>query len=168
MKRFYVVLCASLVCAMNVMAQAASDSKNVDCNGSVTIKATPAAGFHFVKWVDGATGTEYTTASLNVSNIKEAKNYTAHFAANEVDFGEGVTMDPTVPVPGESLTLTATPTDDCKQFKEWSDHVTDNPRTITYDGTAPFYAVYEIKTYQVNVGTATGNATQGTVEIIVP
>ena len=60
-KRFYVVLCASLVCAMNVMAEA-TDSKNVNCDGSVTITATPKAGFHFVQWNDGNTDATRTIA----------------------------------------------------------------------------------------------------------
>ena len=167
MKKFYVVLCASLVCAMNLMAQAASDNKTVDCDGSVTIKATPAENYHFVKWVDGA-GTEYTTASLTISNIKEAKNYTAHFAANESDFGEHVTLSTPNPNVGDELTLTAATNVECYTFTGWDDGDNTNPRTIIYDGTAPFKSTYEIKTYQVNVGTATGNVTQGTVEIIVP
>ena len=161
------ILCAAVVFAVSAMAQAASDSKTVDCGSSVTITATPASGYHFVKWVDGA-GNEYTTATLSVPNIKEAKNYTAHFAANEVNFGDGVDIDVPNPNVGDPITLTATPIDDCYQFKEWSDHNTDNPRTITYTGTVPFTAVYKIKTYQVNVGTATGNTTQGTVVINVP
>ena len=161
------ILCAAVAFAASAMAQTASDNRTVDCGSSVTITATPAAGYHFVKWVDGA-GIEYTTATLSVPNIKEAKNYTAHFAANEVNFGDGVDIDVPNPNVGDPITLTATPTDDCYQFKEWSDHNTENPRTITYTGTVPFTAVYEIKTYQVNVTTSTGNTTQGTVTITMP
>lgn len=161
------ILCAAVAFAASAMAQTASDNRTVDCGSSVTITATPAAGYHFVKWVDGA-GAESTTNPLTVPNIKAAQNYTAHFAANEVNFGDGVDIDVPNPNVGDPITLTATPTDDCYQFKEWSDHNTENPRTITYTGTVPFTAVYEIKTYQVNVTTSTGNTTQGTVTITMP
>lgn len=172
MKRFYVVLCASLICAMNVFAQAASDSKTVDCNGSVTIKATPVSGYHFVKWVDAASN-EYTDAEMTVSSIKEAKTFTAHFAANEaIDPSIDDPTNPT-PNPGDVLQLTPKTNDDCLVFDHWSDltpgdaDYAANPRSFTYEGVAPtFTAVFVTKTYNVNVNTATGDDTQGTVEFV--
>ena len=168
MKRFYVVLCASLVCAMNVFAQAtpASDSKNVDCGSSVTITATPLDGYHFVQWEDDATA----PATRTISNIKDAtlKNYKAIFAANQTDFGDGVDIDVPNPNVGDPITLTATPTDDCLEFTQWSDGNTDNPRTFTYDGTVPFTAQYQTKVFTVTA-TADDN-TQGSVSVtpVVP
>ena len=163
MKRL-MILCAAVAFAASAMAQAASDSKNVDCGSSVTITATPAAGYHFVKWTKGSE--EFTTNPLQVTNIKEAKTYVAHFAANEVDFGTDVTVSPANPEPGQPVTLTATPSDDCQEFVRWSDGNTDNPRTFTYDGTVPFTAEYQIKKYQVNV--SADDAAHGSVVITQP
>ena len=160
------IFCAAVAFAASAMAQTASDSKTVDCNGSVTITASPVAGYHFLKWVDGA-GNEYTEASMTVSSIKEAKTFTAHFALNETNFGEDVNISPANPEPGQTITLTATPTDDCQEFVRWSDGETVNPRTITYNGTVPFTAEYQTKTYQVNVVTSTNDASQGTVTVTI-
>ena len=157
MKRFYVVLCASLVCAVNAFAQA-SDSKNVDCDGSVTITATPKAGFHFVQWNDGS-----TEATRTITNIKEAKIFTATFAADE-DF----------PVAhGTTLHLTPHTDDDCLEFDHWSD-ITDPtdpnyaivPRDFEYNGVLPtFTAVFKTKTYNVTVNA--DDATHGDVTVTV-
>lgn len=170
MKRFHVVLCASLVCAMNMFAQTpASDSKNVDCGSSVTITATPATGFHFVQWEDDATA----PATRTISNIKDAtlKNYKAIFASNQA-------IDPTIDDPnnpdpslGDILQLTPKTDDDCLEFEHWSD-ITDptdpnyavNPRPFTYEGVAPtFTAVFRTKVYTVNV--SADDNTQGSVSI---
>ena len=158
-KKLFVVLCASLVCAVNAFAQA-SDSKNVDCDGSVTIQASPLDGFHFVEWNDGVTDNPRT-----VTNIKEAKIFTATFAANETDFGDDVEIDNPDPQVGDQITLTANSTDECLEFEKWSDGVTDNPRTITYNGTVPFTAVYKTKVFEVTIN---ADASQGTVTFVEP
>lgn len=170
MKKSILVLCAAMMCAANVFAQSASENTNVNCGSAVTITATPAAGYHFIKWTKGGADFAGNTAkSLTVNNIKGDSTYVAHFAANVYDFGEGVTISPTPFDVGDEITLTATPTDDCLEFDKWSDGNTDNPRTITYDGTAPFTVVYKTKVYNVVVNTETGDATQGTVTVsIVP
>ena len=154
MKRFYVVLCASLVCAVNAFAQA-SDSKNVDCDGSVTITATPKAGFHFVQWSDGS-----TEATRTIANIKEAKTFTATFAADETVVDPSI--DPGVDFPvahGTTLHLTPHTDDDCLEFDHWSD-ITDPtdpnynivPREFEYNGVLPtFTAVFKTKVFNVTV-----------------
>jgi hypothetical protein len=168
MKRFYVVLCASLVCAVNAFAQA-SDSKSVDCNGSVTITATPKAGFHFVQWNDGN-----TDATRTIANIKEAKNFTATFAADETVVDPSI--DPGVDFPvahGTTLHLTPHTDDDCLEFDHWSD-ITDstdplydaNPRDFEYNGVLPtFTAVFKTKTYNVTVNA--DDAAHGDVTVTV-
>lgn len=157
------ILCVVAVFAVSAWAQA-SANQTVDCGGSVTITATPQTGYHFVKWTKGTD--EFTTNPLQVTDIREAKTYVAHFAANEVDFGTDVTVSPANPEPGQPITLTAAPTDECQEFVRWSDNNTDNPRTITYDGTVPFTAVYQTKTFQVNV--SADDATHGSVVITMP
>lgn len=169
-KRFYVVLCASLVCAVNAFAQA-SDSKEVNCDGSVTITATPKSGFHFVQWNDGN-----TEATRTIANIKEAKTFTATFAADETVIDPSI--DPGVDFPvahGTTLHLTPHTDDDCLEFDHWSD-ITDPtdpnyaivPRDFEYNGVLPtFTAVFKTKVYNVTVTTATGDATQGDVTVTV-
>lgn len=163
------MFCAAMMCAANVFAQSASaDTKPVNCGGDVTITATPASGYHFVKWQKGGADFAGNTVNpLTVSSIKGDSAYVAFFTANVYDFGEGVTMEPAVPVVGQNLTLTATPTDDCKYFHQWSDGNTDNPRTITYNGTAPFQAEYLVYVYNVTADTETGTTTQGSVTVTV-
>ena len=167
-KNFYVVLCASLVCAVNAFAQA-SDSKNVDCNGSVTITATPKTGFHFVQWSDGN-----TDATRTIANIKEAKTFTATFAADETVIDPSI--DPGVDFPvahGTTLHLTPHTDDDCLEFDHWSD-ITDptnplyaaNPRDFEYNGVLPtFTAVFKTKVFNVTVNA--DDATHGDVTVTV-
>ena len=175
MKKLFVVLCASLVCAMNMFAQTpSSDSKNVDCGISVTITATPATGFHFVQWEDDATA----PATRTISNIKDAtlKNYKAIFAADETDMGSDVVIEDEDGNPiawpvthGTTIKLHATPSDDCQEFEKWSDDNTDNPRIIVYNGVLPtFTAVFQTKVFTVTA-TADDN-TQGSVTVtpVVP
>ena len=168
MKRFYVVLCASLVCAMNVMAEDTA-STPVNCNGSVTITATPKAGFHFVQWNDGS-----TDATRTIANIKEAKTFTATFAADETVIDSSI--DPGVDFPvahGTTLHLTPHTDDDCQEFDHWSD-ITDPtnpnyaivPRDFEYNGVLPtFTAVFKTKVFNVEVNA--DDATHGDVTVTV-
>ncbi|MBO5553034.1 MAG: hypothetical protein J6M55_04890 [Paludibacteraceae bacterium] len=168
MKRFYVVLCASLVCAVNAFAQA-NESKDVACDGSVQITATPKAGFHFVQWNDGS-----TEATRTIANIKEAKTFTATFAADETTIDPSI--DPGVDFPvahGTTLHLTPHTDDDCQEFDHWSD-ITDPtdpnyaivPRDFEYNGVLPtFTAVFKTKIFNVEVNA--DDATHGDVTVTV-
>ena len=176
-KRFYVVLCASLVCAMNVFAQAtpASDSKDVNCGSSVTITATPVANYHFVKWQKE--GVDVSTDNpLQIDNIKAAATYTAIFDADVTDFGteieiEDVNGDPVaLPVAHGTTIYLSAQTDDCHNF-HWDDldptdpNYRQNPRPFVYEGVAPtFSAVMDIIIYNVTVNA--DDATHGTVQIV--
>ncbi len=167
-KNQILVLCASLVCAVNAFAQA-SDSKNVDCDGSVTITATPKSGFHFVQWNDGN-----TDATRTITNIKEAKTFTATFAADETVIDPSI--DPGVDFPvahGTTLHLTPHTDDDCLEFDHWSD-ITDPtdpnynivPRDFEYNGVLPtFHAVFKTKVFNVTVNA--DDATHGDVTVTV-
>ena len=174
MQRFYVVLCASLVCAMNVMAEA-TDSKPVNCDGSVIITATPKSGFHFVQWNDGS-----TEASRTIANIKEAKIFTATFAADETTIPENIEVvdvngDPVVLPVAHSTTLyyKAENADDCQRFVHWSDindpndpNYAINPRPFVYDGLLPtFTPVFETIIYNVTV--QADDAAHGDVTVTV-
>ena len=170
-KKFYVVLCASLVCAMNLFAQA-SDSKEVNCDGSVQITATPKAGFHFVQWNDGD-----LNATRTIANIKEAKTFTATFAPDETDMGgnvdvEDINGDP-LPLPvahGTTIYLHAD-VDDCHTF-HWSDldssdpNYSVNPREFVYEGVAPTFTVV-LDIIQYNVTVNADDASHGDVTVTV-
>jgi len=170
MQKLFVVLCASLVCAVNAFADATA-STPVDCNGSVTIKATPKEGFHFVQWNDGN-----TEATRTIANIKEAKSFTATFAADETVIDPSIDPGTTFPVDhGTVLHLTPTTDDDCLEFDHWSDIDDPNdpnyaivPRDFEYNGVLPtFTALFKTKVFNVTVTTATGDASQGDVTVVV-
>ena len=141
MKKLIVVLCASLVCAVNAFADATA-STPVDCNGSVTITATPKTGYHFVQWSDGD-----KNATRTIANIKEVKTFTATFAADETVVDPSI--DPGVDFPvahGTTLHLTPHTDDDCQEFDHWSDidDPTDPnyaivPRDFEYNGVLPTF-----------------------------
>ena len=168
MKKLFVVLCASLVCAVNAFADATA-STPVNCDGSVTITATPKAGFHFVQWSDGN-----TEATRTIANIKEAKTFTATFAADETTIDPSI--DPGVDFPvahGTTLHLTPHTDDDCLEFDHWSD-ITDStdpnyaivPRDFEYNGVLPtFTAVFKTIIYNVTVNA--DDANQGDVTVTV-
>ena len=61
--------------AMATMAFAAQQT--VDCGSTVTIKATPKAGYHFVKWND-----DNTNATRQIENITANQTFVATFAPN--------------------------------------------------------------------------------------
>ena len=171
MKRFYVVLCASLVCAMNVMAESTANT-DVNCGQSVTINASTKAGFHLVQWEDDATA----PATRTISNIKDVtlKNYKAIFAADETVVDPSI--DPGVDFPvahGTTLHLTPHTDDDCLEFVHWSD-ITDptdpnyaaNPRDFEYYGVLPtFTAVFQTKVFNVTVNA--DDAAHGDVTVTV-
>lgn len=166
MKKLSLVLFVFCLCVTSALAQA-TDQKIVDCGGSVTIKATPAANYHFVKWTKG--GEDFlgnTESSIQIDNIKAAATYVAHFAANETDFGDNVTITPATFDVGDVITLTAN-SDECHTFTQWSDGVTDLERTITYNGTVPFVAEYEVTTFTVTADVETEGQGSVSIDIIV-
>ena len=168
MKRLMIVLSASLVCAVNAFADATA-STPVDCNGSVTITATPKAGFHFVQWNDGN-----TEATRTIANIKEAKTFTATFAADETVVDPSIDPGTEFPVAhGTILHLTPKNDDDCQEFWHWSD-ITDPtdpnynivPRDFEYNGVLPtFTAVFKTKVFNVTVNA--DDATHGDVTVTI-
>ena len=172
--RKMMILCAGLLAAASTMAQTpASDSKDVDCGQSVTIKATPKDGFHFVQWEDGDLNAERT---FTVDATTLVLSFKAIFAADETleDFDESITTDAIFPVPyGETIQIFPVNDDDCKVFAHWSD-IDDPedpeyaivPRDFIYQGAAPtFKAVFELKTFNVEV--TTDDDTMGEVEVTI-
>ncbi len=161
----------ALSLSLSLWADATASKDDVPCAGSVKIKATAKTGYEFVKWEDGNTDNPRI-----ITNIHQNQSYKAIFKLQEftldpATFGEGVTLNgSTTPITvtmGETVTVLATATDECEEFKKWDDGNTDNPRTFDYTGIAtPFTVVYGTKLFTV---TANATATDGDVEIeIVP
>ena len=76
MKKIFSLVLATLAATTLASAAVQQVSDNVDCGSSKTIKATPKAGYHFVKWSDDITTNPRTVeVSGNVT-------YTATFAPN--------------------------------------------------------------------------------------
>ncbi|MBO4370818.1 MAG: InlB B-repeat-containing protein [Paludibacteraceae bacterium] len=166
MKKTYLLisLCISTLWAF----AAGSADLTVDCGDDVQIQATPKTGYHFVEWEeDGNTDNPRTIGPVS-GNL----SFTAVFAINTYlidpeDIGDGVEIagyDKDTPIPyGTTLTLTATPTDNCYEFEQWSDGNTDNPRQYEFEGTVPFTAQYRLKTFTIRV--ESNIDTQGDVEV---
>ena len=129
----------------------------------MSLTATPAYGYHFVQWNDQNTDNPRTIT------VTRDSAFTAQFAANSYT----ITAEPNDPTMGSAygsgtynynttVTLTAVETYGY-HFTQWSDGVTDNPRTITVQNSATYTAQFEINSYIITVqssdpaiGTASG------------
>ena len=129
------------------------------------ISATPTYGYHFTKWSDGNTD--------NPRNIvvTEDITYTAEFAANTYVVTTAVHEEIMGNVTGageylytEEATLTAV-ANEFYHFVQWSDGVTDNPRSVVVEKDSLFIAEFEIETF--NVVAASGEPEKGRVKIIL-
>ena len=68
----------SLAIAMLAVTSVAfAESKQVDCGSDVTIVATPATGYHFVRWNDNNTRNPRT-----IENVSASATFTAYFDIN--------------------------------------------------------------------------------------
>ena len=145
MQRTISILAVLLIAVCAIGQTTKTFTKDITCDKNAKLTVVPKSGYHFVKWSDDVTDNPRT-----VSNVKTPLTFTAILAANETDFGDDVEILPANPEVGQTITLTATPSDDCLEFEKWSDGNTDNPRTITYNGTVPFTAVYKTKLFNVS------------------
>lgn len=142
----------------NVVANSNSTTMgSVSGGGSYTylhemsLTATPAYGYHFVQWNDQNTDNPRTIT------VTRDSAFTAQFAANSYT----ITSEPNDPTMGSaygsgtynfntSATLTAV-AEYGYHFTQWSDGVTDNPRTITVQNSATYTAQFEINSYILTV-----------------
>ena len=173
MKTKLTIFVSMLLMASGALAESSANTA-IDCGRSVTITATPKEGFHFVQWSDGS-----LDATRTITDIKEPMNFTATFAADETIIDPSI--DPGVDFPvahGTTLHLNPQTDDECLEFDHWSD-ITDPtdpnyavvPRDVEYNGVLPtFTAVFKTKVFNVTVGTATGDETQGevTISVVMP
>ena len=129
------------------------------------ISATPTYGYHFTKWSDG------NTDNPRAIVVTEDVTYTAEFAANTYVVTTAVHEEIMGNVTGageylytEEATLTAV-ANEFYHFVQWSDGVTDNPRSVVVEKDSLFIAEFEIETF--NVVAASGEPEKGRVKIIL-
>ena len=129
------------------------------------ISATPTYGYHFTQWSDG------NTDNPRAIVVTEDVTYTAEFAANTYVVTTAVHEEIMGNVTGageylytEEATLTAV-ANEFYRFVQWSDGVTDNPRSVVVEKDSLFIAEFEIETF--NVVAASGEPEKGRVKIIL-
>ena len=120
--------------------------KPVDCGDEIQIKATPAAGYHFVSWQDGNKDNPRTITAIG--NL----TYTATFAANLYKV-ELVAVNGIISVKETSINLNAVEynttlhftaqANEGYKFTQWSDGNSDNPRTLTITKDTTLTAEFE-------------------------
>ena len=117
----------------------------------MSLTATPAFGYHFVQWNDQNTDNPRTIT------VTRDSAFTAQFAANSYS----ITAEPNNPTMGSAygsgaynFNTTATLTAVAEygyHFTQWSDGVTDNPRTVTVQNSATYTAQFEINSFILTV-----------------
>ncbi len=125
-------------------------------NSEVTLTATPAEGYHFVRWSDGVT--EATRSIVVTDNI----TLTAEFAINvytvTLSAENGAVTGNGEYNHGAEVTITAMPNEGY-HFVKWSDGETNATRTITVTADVTLIAEFAINVYNVTLNTENGTVT---------
>lgn len=117
----------------------------------MSMTATPAYGYHFVQWNDGVIDNPRTIT------VTRDSAFTAQFAANSYTLTvapNDATMGSAYGAGSYNYNTTATLTAVANygyHFTQWSDAVTDNPRTVTVLNNATYIAQFEINSYTITV-----------------
>ena len=82
MRKFFTLVLATIAATTLASAAVQQTSASVDCGTSKTIVATPATGYHFVRWEKDGVAIQ-GDATLTVTNITADATYEAIFAINE-------------------------------------------------------------------------------------
>lgn len=109
---------------------------------SATLRATPAAGYSFVRWSDESTDavhTVYITSDTLFTAYFAPISYTLTVQTADTELGS-VSGGGTYAM-NHVATLTATPLN-YSTFLQWDDGNTDNPRTVTITGDATYIALF--------------------------
>lgn len=149
----------------NTSMGTASGGGTYSYGSSITIKATPASHYHFVKWSDGNTSNP-RTITVGASNA----TYTAVFAidTHKVTVNSANATMGTVSGSGtynysSKVVINAYPNEEYK-FVNWSDGNTSKSREVTVTGDATYTAYFE---YDPNLCNHTyiDNGNDGWVEV---
>ena len=115
---------------------------------TVTLEATPDAGYQFDGWGDGNTDNPRTitvTGAVNVTSSYSIQEYWVEIIAGQNGSvsvnGVGGNYSASVPA-GTQLTIEAIPTFDY-DFTAWSDGVSTNPRTLTVNADTTLTAAFQ-------------------------
>ena len=121
----------------------------------ITLTATPRPHHIFTSWNDGNTSNPrtitITSDTILIANFQPEPQYTITVIAN--DNTQGSVNGSGTYYGGDTATITATPYNH-HTFQQWSDGITDNPRTIRVLQNATFTAIFAPQTYTI---TATSN-----------
>jgi hypothetical protein len=143
--------------------------QTVSYGGSGTaVTAVPSTGYHFVQWSDGSTQNPRTdtnvTANVSVTASFAINTYTLTYTAGANGTITGTTPQ-TVSYGGSGTAVTAVPSTGY-HFVQWSDGLTQNPRTDTnVTASISVTASFAINTYTLTYtaganGTITGTTPQ--------
>ncbi|MBO7143776.1 MAG: leucine-rich repeat domain-containing protein [Salinivirgaceae bacterium] len=135
-------------------------------NTNAIIEATGTNGFIFSHWNDGNTENPRTVAVTQDSVLTAffEKNVTANISSSDNVMGY-TSNNTTYFKYGETITVSAI-ANYGHHFTQWSDGVTDNPRTITLTSDVEFQAQFAVNQYRITLksnnpakGSVSGNGT---------
>ena len=139
-----------MVSSANPAMGSVSGGGSYSHNATVTLTATPVAGYHFVQWNDGNTDNpRYITATENASYIAQfaINTYAVSVSSNNSALG---TVTGTGNYANNSqITLTATPNYGF-HFVQWNDGDTTNPRIVTVTHDISYTAYFDTNQYVVS------------------
>ena len=111
---------------------------------SAVFTATPNEGYYFSKWSDNTTSNPYVlyaSQDTTITAIFEKSIYTVQTQANNPLYG--TTVGDASAYYLDTVTITAIPNNGYR-FSQWSDGVTDNPRTVIVTADSTFEAIFVI------------------------
>ena len=158
MKRSISILFAIMATTIITFAE----QKTINCGDQVKVTATPAEGYHFVRWSDDSTEPVRTLspeADVNLTAYFAINTYTVTVTGENGTVTGGGTYEH-----GAKATLTATPAH-CYRFVRWSDGDENATRTVTVTSAANYEALFEIIKY--NVVVTAEQQSQGSVSVTV-
>lgn len=165
----YLTIVAALLMLNTASAFAQTETKTEEtatCGQTVTITATPDAGYKFLYWADDHDNTNPVREVEVNADMELTTNYEAVFTAATYTVTAQVAVGQeemgTVSGGGDyeygaTVTLTASPASKCYKFKKWSDGNTNASRTITVAATTAentYTAEFELVDFKVTVSTS--------------
>ena len=117
---------------------------------TISLTVYPNYGYHFVQWYDGVTDNprSFVLTQDSTFTAECAKNeYTITTESSNLEWG--VTAGDTIVPYMEQIQISATPNYGY-HFVQWSDGVTDNPRTIQITENKAYHATFAKNTYTIS------------------
>ena len=125
-----------------------------DYNQQIYIIAVPKPSYSFSQWSDGNTDAfRQLTVTQNVSYTAVFTDAYFTITTQSNNDTYGIVTGGGSYANGSNITLTAI-ANNGYHFVQWSDGVTDNPRTITVNSNATYYAQFAINNYTINAVTS--------------